>query len=67
LSAVVFGDDMQQCREVAQRLEWGMVFINQPAWSRASLPFGWIKKSWYGKENGPDGLKAFTNKKVIVY
>jgi succinate-semialdehyde dehydrogenase/glutarate-semialdehyde dehydrogenase len=67
LSAVVFGDDIEQCRSVAERLEWGMVFINQPAWSRASLPFGGIKKSGYGKENWPDGLKAFTNKKVIVY
>jgi succinate-semialdehyde dehydrogenase/glutarate-semialdehyde dehydrogenase len=44
-----------------------MVFINKPAGSKASLPFGWVKKSGYGKENGPEGLKAFTNKKVIVY
>jgi acyl-CoA reductase-like NAD-dependent aldehyde dehydrogenase len=44
-----------------------MVFINKPAGSKASLPFGWVKKSWYWKENGPEWLKAFTNKKVIVY
>jgi len=44
-----------------------MMFINKPAGSRASLPFGGVKKSGYGKENGPDGLKAFTNKKVIIY
>jgi len=67
LSAVVFGDDMDECKAVADRLECGMVFINNPAWSKASLPFGWIKKSGYGKENGPEWLKAFTNKKAIVY
>lgn len=67
LSAVVFGDDEDACKKVAERLDWWMVFVNNPAWSKASLPFGWIKKSGYGKENGPDWLKAFTNKKAIVY
>ena len=43
-----------------------MVFIKKPAASQASLPFGGVKKSGYGKENGPDGLKAFTNEKIIV-
>jgi succinate-semialdehyde dehydrogenase/glutarate-semialdehyde dehydrogenase len=67
LSAVVFGDDEAQCKQVAHQLEWGMIFINEPAWSKASLPFGWVKKSGYGKENGPEWLKAFTNKKTVVY
>jgi succinate-semialdehyde dehydrogenase/glutarate-semialdehyde dehydrogenase len=64
---VVFGDDIEQCKQVAHQLEWGMVFINNAAWSKASLPFGWVKKSGYGKENGPEGLKAFVNKKTVVY
>jgi len=67
LSAVVYGDDIEQCKSVATQLEWWMIFINQPAWSKASLPFGGVKKSWYGKENGSDGLMAFTNKKVVLY
>ena len=67
LSAAVFGDDIEQCRQVATRLEWGMIFINQAPWSKASLPMGWVKKSGYGKENGPDGLKSFTNRKVVLY
>jgi len=67
LSAVVYGDDETQCREVASKLEGGMIFINAGAGSKPHLPFGWPKKSWYGKENGPEGLRAFTNKKVVVY
>lgn len=67
LSAVVCGDDVDECRRVAAQLEWGMIFINQPAGSKASLPFWWVKKSGYGKENWPDGLKTFTNKKAIIY
>ncbi len=67
LSAVVCGDDVDECKRVATQIEWGMIFINQPAGSKASLPFGGVKKSGYGKENWPDGLKAFTNKKAIIY
>jgi succinate-semialdehyde dehydrogenase/glutarate-semialdehyde dehydrogenase len=66
LSAVVVWNDEKEAIEIWKKLDWGMIFINMIAWSRASLPFGWVRKSGYGKENGPDGLKAFTNKKVIV-
>lgn len=66
LSAVVVGNDEKEAIEIWKKLDWGMIFINMIAWSRASLPFGWVKKSGYWKENWPDGLKAFTNKKVIV-
>jgi len=67
LSAVVYGDDIDQCKSIAEKLEWGMIFINAWAGSKPHLPFGWPKKSGYGKENGPEWLRAFTNKKVIVY
>ena len=67
LSAVVYGDDIDQCKAVADKLEGGMIFINAGAGSKPHLPFGGVKKSGYGKENGPEGLRAFTNKKVIVY
>ena len=67
LSACVYWDDIEQCREAASKLEWWMIFINAPAWSKPYLPFGWVKKSWYWKENWPEGLKAFVNKKVIIY
>ncbi len=67
LCGCVYWDNLDQNINVASKIHTWMVFINQPAWSRASLPFGWVKKSGYWKENGPEWLKAFTNKKVIVY
>jgi succinate-semialdehyde dehydrogenase/glutarate-semialdehyde dehydrogenase len=67
LSACVYWDDETQCKDIAEKLEGWMIFINAWAGSKPHLPFGWPKKSWYGKENGPEGLRAFTNKKVIVY
>lgn len=67
LSGVVTWDDIAECKRVAAQIEWGMMFINQSAWSKASLPFWWVKKSGYGKENGADGIKSFTNRKVVIY
>lgn len=67
LSACVYGDDEEECREIAAKLQGGMVFINAPAGSKPHLPFGGVKKSGYGKENGPEGLRAFMNKKVVLY
>lgn len=67
LCGCVFGDNPEQTRYIARQIHTGMVFINKPAGSKASLPFGWVKKSGFWKENWPEWLKAFTNKKVIVY
>ncbi|MCP4523765.1 MAG: aldehyde dehydrogenase family protein, partial [Candidatus Gracilibacteria bacterium] len=67
LCGCVYGDNTEELKSIADQIETGMVFINKPAGSKASLPFGGIKLSGFGKENGPEGLKAFTNKKVIVY
>lgn len=66
LSGSVIWDNIEQAKKVALRVEWWMIFINSFAASRASLPFGWVKNSWYGKEEWPDGLKTFMNKKVIL-
>lgn len=66
LSACVFWDDIEELTNIAKELEWWMIFINSTAASKASLPFGWVKKSGYWKENWPDGILAFTNKKVII-
>lgn len=67
LSAVVVWNDENEAINIWKELVWWMIFINQNAWSKASLPFGWVKKSGYWKENWPDWLKAFTNKKVILH
>ena len=40
LCACVYGDDVTQCQEVARQIQAGMVFVNQSAGSKASLPFG---------------------------
>jgi len=66
LGAAIFTRDLERGTILArERLEAGMVFINDYVRSEPSLPFGGIKQSGYGRELGADGLRAFVNKKTI--
>lgn len=67
LCSCIYWDDQEELKYIASKIETWMIFFNKPASSKASLPFGWVKKSGFWKENWPEWLKAFTNKKVIVY
>ncbi len=63
----IFGDNHEELVEISSRVNTGMMFINQTLAWKAEIPFGWVKKSGYGKEWWADGLRAFVNKKVILY
>ncbi len=65
LSGAVFGSNPADTRYVADRLESGMVYINENTDSHVDLPFGGIKKSGFGRELGHFGLDEFVNKKLI--
>ena len=67
LGGCIFWDDHDELVEISSKINTWMMFINQTVASRAQLPFGWVKKSGYWKENGDDGFRAFVNKKVILY
>lgn len=65
LGASVFTADIERGRKVAARIESGMVFINQPAWTAAQLPFGGVKNSGFGRELSELGFGEFVNEKLI--
>ncbi|QDV84174.1 NAD-dependent succinate-semialdehyde dehydrogenase [Planctomycetes bacterium TBK1r] len=65
LGGSVFTADVQRGRRVAEQIETGMVFVNQPTRSQAELPFGGIKNSGYGRELSHLGILEFVNKKLI--
>jgi succinate-semialdehyde dehydrogenase/glutarate-semialdehyde dehydrogenase len=65
LGGSVYTKDIERGRRVAEQIETGMVFINQPTNSRAELPFGGIKNSGYGRELSHLGILEFVNKKLI--
>ena len=65
LSAVVYGSDVDRARSVAERLESGMVWVNQPSGSSAELPFGGVKRSGYGRELSELGMFEFANRRLV--
>jgi succinate-semialdehyde dehydrogenase/glutarate-semialdehyde dehydrogenase len=65
LSAVVYSSDLDKARAVADRLESGMVWINQPSGSAAELPFGGVKRSGYGRELSELGMFEFANRRLV--
>ena len=65
LGASVFTADTARGRDIAQQIESGMVFINQPAWTGPELPFGGVKHSGFGRELSELGFGEFVNQKMI--
>ena len=65
LGAAVFSGDLERARSVADRLEAGMVWINQPTGSSPELPFGGIKRSGYGRELSELGMFEFANRRLV--
>ena len=65
LGASIYTIDPARGRHLADQIEAGMVYINHPAWIYEDMPFGGIKKSGYGRECGPLGIKEFVNEKVL--
>lgn len=65
LCASVWSSDILRAKEVARRLDAGTVYLNKHAEVLPHVPFGGVKHSGIGVEFGENGLKAYTNIKVI--
>jgi succinate-semialdehyde dehydrogenase/glutarate-semialdehyde dehydrogenase len=65
LGGSVWSKDVARGKRVASRVDTGMMFINNIDWSDASLPFGGIKLSGYGRELGDMGIQEFVNHKLV--
>jgi succinate-semialdehyde dehydrogenase / glutarate-semialdehyde dehydrogenase len=63
LGGTVFGDDAE-ARDVAARLDTGMVGINMFLGAPIQIPFGGTKRSGVGRELGRSGMDAFANVKT---
>ncbi|MEU6247664.1 NAD-dependent succinate-semialdehyde dehydrogenase [Glycomyces sp. NPDC047010] len=63
LAAYVFGPE-DAARDVAARLDVGMIGVNSTALAVAEAPFGGVKSSGYGREGGTEGIGEYT---VAVY
>lgn len=65
LAGYAFTRSLKNAHLLAQRVEVGMLWINQPAMPSAEMPFGGIKDSGYGTEGGPEALEAYLNTRSI--
>ena len=65
LSAYAFTKSFKNVQLLSNKVEAGMLWINQPATPSAELPFGGIKDSGYGTEGGPEAMEAYLNTKAV--
>jgi len=65
LSASVFTTHLEQAHRVAERLEVGIVWINDWLVRDLRTPFGGVKNSGVGREGGWDAIEFFTESKNI--
>ena len=66
LAAYAYTRSFKNVQLLANKVEAGMVWINQPALPSAELPFGGIKDSGYGTEGGPEAMEAYLNTKAVA-
>ena len=65
LGSNIWTSDVERAKQLAERVEAGLVFINGMVASDARLPFGGVKRSGYGRELSEYGIKEFTNIQTV--
>jgi succinate-semialdehyde dehydrogenase/glutarate-semialdehyde dehydrogenase len=65
LVSYVFTNDLRRALRVAEKLETGMVGINQGVVSNPAAPFGGVKESGLGREGGATGIDEFLEIKYV--
>ena len=65
LAGYAYTRSLKNAHLLSQRLELGMLWINQPAPPWAEMPFGGVKDSGYGCEGGSEALEAYLNTKAV--
>lgn len=58
--------DLARAHRVAERIEAGLVSVNTFRPVHWMLPYGGVKMSGLGRENGMDALREFTETKTVV-
>ncbi|WP_119696863.1 aldehyde dehydrogenase family protein [Microbacterium halotolerans] len=66
LASGVQTTDISRAHRVSARLEAGIVWVNGWAMLDASMPFGGVKDSGWGRENGPEALASYTRTKSVL-
>ncbi|HEY9410920.1 MAG TPA: NAD-dependent succinate-semialdehyde dehydrogenase [Jiangellaceae bacterium] len=65
LVGYVYTRDLDRALRVSERLETGMVGLNQGIVSNPAAPFGGVKQSGIGREGGRSGIDEFLETKYV--
>jgi succinate-semialdehyde dehydrogenase/glutarate-semialdehyde dehydrogenase len=66
LVAYVFTNDLKRALRVCERLQTGMIGLNQGMVSNAQAPFGGVKQSGFGREGGYEGIEEYLETKYVA-
>src|SRR5437588_7023533 len=66
LVSYLYTSDLKRALRVVERLETGMVGLNQGMVSNPAAPFGGIKQSGFGREGGPEGIEEYLESKYVA-
>lgn len=66
LSASVWTRDLARAHRLARRLKAGNIRINAAVAPDFAMPFGGMKLSGWGRENGREGVESFTELKSVA-
>ena len=66
LAAYFHTRDYARLYRVAERLEYGIIGANSGMISSASVPFGGVKESGYGREGGDFGIDEYLDVKYVL-
>ena len=66
LGASIFTTNFEEATWASERLQAGMVWVNNPMIDNDALPFGGMKMSGLGRELGRQGLDAFRQSKMVI-
>ncbi len=66
LVAYLYTSDLKRALRVSEKLETGMIGLNQGMVSNAAAPFGGIKQSGFGREGGPEGIQEYLETKYVA-
>jgi acyl-CoA reductase-like NAD-dependent aldehyde dehydrogenase len=67
LAAYVWTNDLRAAIRTAERLEFGMVGVNEWTPQSTEVPFAGWKESGIGRESGAEGLEEYLETKLIAF
>ena len=66
LGASIWSRDISTIHKIAPRIRAGTVWVNCHNVIDAALPFGGFKESGWGRENGIEAVRSYTETQTIV-